>query len=330
MSGLRVSVVIPARNEARDLGACLDSVLRALEPVGGEVLVVDGESTDATGRIAADYAARIPSVRLLRNPRRITPAAFNLGIESAAADRIAIISAHSRVDSGFFTAALARLDGAEADIVGGPVTTEPGGDGTLAWLLAQIVSHPFGVGNSRFRISTAAGYVDAVPFAVFTRDVFRRVGLFDLALPRNQDTEFFGRVARAGGRVFLDPAVRSVYRARSTLGGLLRQGFGNAYWNVLVWRMTPRAFQARHLVPGLFALAVYGGLTLLALRPGLWLPAAIVLGAHAVGALAASIQIARRRGRWAALALPPLFLLYHLVYGTGSIAGLQLLARRPR
>lgn len=326
----RVSVVIPARNEAACLGACLDSVLQAVAAVGGgEVLVIDGESTDATPRIAAEYASRHPSVRLLRNRRRITPAAFNLGIAEAAADRIAIVSAHSRVAPDFLAAALARLDRGEADIVGGPVTTEPGGEGTLAWLLAQIVSHPFGVGNSRFRISGTAGYVDAVPFAVFTREVFQRVGVFELALPRNQDTEFFGRVARAGARVFLDPAVRSVYRARGTLGGLLRQGFGNAYWNVLVWRMTPRAFQPRHLVPGVFALAVYASLGILALM-GQWLPAAAVLGPYAVGATAASGHIALTRRRWAALALPPLFLLYHVVYGTGTLAGLRLLARRLR
>jgi hypothetical protein len=267
-------------------------------------------------------------VQLLRNPRRITTAAFNLGIQAATAPRIAIVSAHSRVEPGFFEAALARLDAGEAEIVGGPVATEPGGRGTTAWLLAQIVSHPFGVGNSRFRVSTAAGYVDAVPFAVFARAVFDRVGLFDLALPRNQDTEFFGRVARASARVFLDPAVRSVYRARGTLGGLLRQGFGNAYWNVLVWRMTPHAFQPRHLIPGIFATAVYASLALAALVPWLrWAPA-VVLVPYALAAMAAAFHIALRRRRWAALALPPFFFLYHLVYGTGTLTGLRFLAHR--
>lgn len=323
--------MIPARNEARDLAACLDSVLRALEPVGGgEVLVIDGESTDDTARIAAGYTIRHPSVRVLPNPRRITPAAFNCGIQAATAPRIAIVSAHSRVEPGFFEAALARIDAGEAEIVGGPVATEPGRDGTLAWLLAQIVSHPFGVGNSRFRVSTAAGYVDAVPFAVFTRAVFDRVGLFDLALPRNQDTEFFGRVARAGARVFMDPAVRSAYRARGTLAGLLRQGFANAYWNVLVWRLTPRAFQLRHLIPGGFTTAVAASLALAALVPRLsWVPA-MVLILYALAATAAACHIALRHRRWAALSLPPLFLLYHLVYGSGTLAGLRFLGPRTR
>lgn len=328
----RLSVVIPARNEAAFLGACLESVLDGLAPLGGdaEVLVVDGESTDATARIAAEYAARRPPVRLLRNPRRITPAAFNLGIEAARAARIAILSAHCRVAPDFFTAALARLDTSCAEVVGGPVTTEPGGDGTIAWLMAQIVSHPFGVGNSRFRISTTPGYVDAVPFAIFEREVFDRVGRFDLALPRNQDTEFFGRVARAGLRVFLDPTVRSVYRARPTLRALLRQGFGNAYWNVRVWRMTPRAFQPRHLIPGLFALCVYAALALLLLPRGPGWPAALVLIPYALAAGAAACHIALRRRRWVALSLPPLFFLYHLVYGTGTLAGLRFLGRRTR
>ena len=326
-----VTVVIPARNEAGCLSACLDSVLGALEPVGGgEVLVIDGESTDETARIAAGYAARFPSVRVIRNPDRITPAAFNLGIRTAASDRIAIVSAHSRVEPGFFQAALARLDAGEAEVVGGPVTTEPGGSGALAWLLAQVVSHPFGVGNSRFRVSTAAGYVDAVPFAIYARSVFDQVGLFDLAFPRNQDTEFFGRAARAGIRVYQDPAVRSVYRARGTVGGLLRQGFANAYWNVLVWRSTPRAFRWRHLIPGIFATAVYASLALAVVVPRSWWVPAVVLVPYAAAATLAAVHIARRRRRWIALALPPVFFLYHLVYGTGTLAGLRFLLRRKR
>ncbi len=322
----RVSVVIPVRHEERWLGECLDSVLAALEPVGGgEVLVVDGGSEDGTRRVIARYRERSPSIELIPNPRQVTPAAFNLGIRRARSDAIAIVSAHSRLEPDFFASALRRLERDDADIVGGPVRTEASGTGVLAWLLAKIVSHPFGVGNSRFRVSTEEAYVDAVPFAVFRRDVFERVGLFDEELVRNQDTEFFGRARRAGIRVLLDPAVRSVYRARGTLGGLLRQGFLNAYWNVLVWRQNPQAFQVRHAIPAAFALSLIGSFLLaLVWPPGAWLLATILL-AHQAAAVLAAIDVLSKTGRPAALLLPPLFLLYHASYGFGSVAGLRWL-----
>ena len=320
----QVSVVIPVRNEERYLGECLESVLAGLAPLGSsEIIVVDGASEDGTRAVVSTFQSRHPRLRWVDNPRRVTPAAFNLGIRHAAAPAVAIVSAHSRVDPAFFTAALSRLARGDADIVGGPVTTEPSGRGPVAWLLGRIVSHPFGVGNSRFRVSTAEAYVDAVPFAVFRRDVFERVGVFDERLVRNQDTDFFGRARRAGIRVLLDPAVKSVYRSRGTIGGLLRQGFLNAYWNVLVWRRNAGAFQMRHAVPGVFALSVLAALVLAATTSWGTTALAVLLGMHLVAGTVAALDVFRRTGRPLALALPPLFLLYHLCYGAGSLVGLR-------
>jgi hypothetical protein len=59
----RWSVLVPARNEARNIAALLESVLA--EPVH-EVLVCDDRSTDATSEIVAAFAARDPRVRLVR------------------------------------------------------------------------------------------------------------------------------------------------------------------------------------------------------------------------------------------------------------------------
>ena len=64
---LAVSVVIPARDEAGNIGACLDA-LRASAGVALEVLVVDDGSRDATAAIVAAQQAADPRVRLLRPP----------------------------------------------------------------------------------------------------------------------------------------------------------------------------------------------------------------------------------------------------------------------
>jgi len=328
-----VSVVIPARNEAGSLTRTVTTVLAAAARLNApvEVLIVEGRSEDGTRALADDLSCRHPELRVLDNPARNTPAAFNTGIRHARAAVIAIVSAHSQVDTDFLRAGLARLTAGDAEIVGGPVDTEPSRDSVTAWLAAQVVSHPFGVGNSRFRVSRREAYVDAVPFALFARTVFERVGLFDETLIRNQDTEFFGRVRRAGLRVLLDPAVRSTYYARGTLTGLWRQGFGNAYWNVLVWRLNPAAFQWRHAVPGGFLLGL-----LAAAGATLWFPAAwwllgLGLGAHLGVGLAAGVSLAWRHRRLLPLVLPPVFLSYHLCYGSGSVVGLAAFGfRRPQ
>lgn len=62
-----VSVVIPARNEGRNIDACLRSVLGSTWPAF-EVIVVDDHSADGTGDLARRAAAADPRVRVIENP----------------------------------------------------------------------------------------------------------------------------------------------------------------------------------------------------------------------------------------------------------------------
>jgi chlorobactene glucosyltransferase len=62
-----VSVIIPARNEARNIERCVRSVLSTSYP-SIEAIVVDDHSTDATGSIAREIAARDTRLRVIDAP----------------------------------------------------------------------------------------------------------------------------------------------------------------------------------------------------------------------------------------------------------------------
>lgn len=66
-SGTLVSILIPARNEAANIGACLDAAL-ASTGCEVEVVVMDDGSTDGTAQIVGRYAARDARVRLVQAP----------------------------------------------------------------------------------------------------------------------------------------------------------------------------------------------------------------------------------------------------------------------
>jgi glycosyltransferase involved in cell wall biosynthesis len=59
-----VSAIIPARNEEASIARVVESLAAQVEI--GEILVVDDQSTDRTGAILAELAARLPKLKLLR------------------------------------------------------------------------------------------------------------------------------------------------------------------------------------------------------------------------------------------------------------------------
>jgi chlorobactene glucosyltransferase len=63
--GPRVSVLIPARNEARNIPLCLATLVEQRYS-DFEILVLDDDSRDGTGTIVAEWAARDPRVRLIQ------------------------------------------------------------------------------------------------------------------------------------------------------------------------------------------------------------------------------------------------------------------------
>lgn len=63
----RVTIIVPARNEARNIGACVQSMLSTQYPAL-ELIVVDDHSTDGTGDLARRAMAGDPRARVLEPP----------------------------------------------------------------------------------------------------------------------------------------------------------------------------------------------------------------------------------------------------------------------
>ena len=322
--GPRVTVILPCRNEARHLGACLDSILESRYPRDRlEILVVDGRSDDGTRAIAETYAAERAGVRLLDNPGRIVSTALNIGVRAATGDVIARMDAHVVYPPDYLPRLVDALRETGADNVGGRLVTLPADGSALARAIAVALGHPFGVGNAHFRIGTAERrWVDTVPFGCYPRDVFRRVGLFDEELVRNQDDEFNLRLLRGGGRILLLPEVVSYYSARGSRRHLARMYYQYGYFKPMVARKVGRVMTLRQLIPAAFVTALLGGAGV-ALA---WPPAALawvgMVALYAILVSGASLHAGHRYGARCAAALLGVFPTIHLSYGVGYLRGL--------
>ncbi|MBV8051046.1 MAG: glycosyltransferase, partial [Acidobacteriaceae bacterium] len=83
-SSIRVTVIVPMRNEEQRIGRCLDSILENdFDRNQMEILVVDGCSTDSSREMVMERAAFCDNINLLDNPAKIVSTALNIGIDHA-------------------------------------------------------------------------------------------------------------------------------------------------------------------------------------------------------------------------------------------------------
>ncbi|TAK34809.1 MAG: glycosyltransferase family 2 protein [Chloroflexota bacterium] len=329
-----VSLIIPCRNEAGFIGACLDSIVRNDLPRGQlEILVVDGMSDDGTREVVRQYARRYPFIRLLDNPRRVTPAAMNMGIEHSSGGIIARLDAHSTCEPRYLSKCLASLRETGADNVGGVWLIRPRRDTMMGRAIALVLSHPFGAGNAYYRTGTGKRrLVDTVPFGFYRREVLGRIGPFNEHLVRGQDMELNLRLVRAGGRILLDPEIASQYYARSDFVTFLRHNLADGYWVTYAARFAKLPVSWRHCVPLLFVLGLSGTLALSFVVPWFRWVSSMIMGTYSATAVYFSIRAAhdKRRAEYM-ISLPVAFATRHLAYGLGSSFGLvSLVASKVR
>ncbi|MEO8601633.1 MAG: glycosyltransferase family 2 protein [bacterium] len=323
-----VSVIIPMRNEAASIAGLLESVLaQDYPPDRLEVLVIDGASDDGSTAVVERLAARDARLRLLHNPQRIVPPALNIAIRAARGTVIARVDGHTQLDPQYLRLGVETLARTGADNVGGRMDAL--GGGWFGDAVADATASPAGVG-SYFHFGTEEREVDTVYLGMWPRTVFERVGLFDEELVRNQDDEFNYRLRKLGGRIVLNPAMRSSYQNRQDLVHLVRQYYQYGQWKVRVLQKHPAQMSWRHFVPPAFV----GGMILLAIVGPEWAPAAWALraagGVYLLLVLIAATRQSAARGVVGVLATALALTCVHIAWGAGFLSGVIKFADRWR
>lgn len=92
----KISVIVPVYNVQEYLAKCIDSVL-AQTFSDYEIIVVDDGSTDNSGVIAAQYAARHPCIRVITQENGGLGAARNTGIEAAQGEYLLLVDSDDTI-----------------------------------------------------------------------------------------------------------------------------------------------------------------------------------------------------------------------------------------
>jgi glycosyltransferase involved in cell wall biosynthesis len=306
LEGVRVSVIIPALNEEKVIGQCLDSLARLDFPRGSfEVILVDNGSTDRTVEIARSFSS-ILNLTVLQKWAAHVSALRNLGASQARGGHLAFLDSDCIVPPTWMSQAIALLNQKGIGVIGahfrvpdesrwvarawyGDLSNEKQGD--LVW------------------VPGCNTWV--------TRPTFKSVGGFDESLETNEDCEFCDRVRAAGLRVVGDSALAVVHLGTpQTLSDFYRKIRWHSTDGLRVFvRDLPRMTNARPLLFGLYTLVCLGGTGVgaaIAVWQNRFGVLAAFLGALLLPSFLLSLRLVFQRKKWSHLF--PLTLM-HLVYG---------------
>ena len=183
---MKFSIVIPARNEGRLIGRCLDSIEAASRPYPGEteVIVVLNRCTDATERIARERGAIIA-----RDDSRCLSRIRNAGARVARGEILITVDADSRMAPDM----LQRIDRAlrSGKFIGGGVLILP-----ERWSLGIVLS------ASILVLMLVVSGMPGVSAGLFwcRREDFWAIGGFNEQQFVGEDVDFANRLGAYGKR----------------------------------------------------------------------------------------------------------------------------------
>ena len=188
----RISVVVPAYNEEKNIGRCIESVLGADYPKSKlEIIVVDDGSTDNTYKIAKGYAGKHGNVRVFRQKNSGNAAEpKNKGVSKAKGEIIATLDADAYIQKDTIRKMLPHFE--SDDVAAVTAAVKVAGPRSFIEKL-QEVEYLYTIFSRRVLVFIEAVQVTPGPFSMFRKWVFEKIGGFD---PKNilEDQEFAMRM----------------------------------------------------------------------------------------------------------------------------------------
>lgn len=209
--GVPVSVVVPVKNGAQTIGACIEALLAQSHPRElTEILIVDNGSTDATREIVSRY----PVTLLSETAIATSYAARNRGIVEARGEIIALTDADCFPAPDWIAQLLPPFDDPAVGAVAGSV-----GAASAITLCEQFTERvqPF----ARPQLGGLATLLTVN--AAIRKSALEAAGLFDECLPTGGDVDLGWRLQRLGMRIADAPRAQVQHRHRTSFAAAFAQ-----------------------------------------------------------------------------------------------------------
>lgn len=193
---MKLTFAIPAYNEEKQIGGCLESVFKELEGKNYdvEIIVVNNASTDRT----AEVAGKFPGVRVVDQPKKGLTWARHAGFLAATGDLIANIDADTRLPKGWVETVFREFDKNKKLVaLSGPYIYYDlpflTSIGVKAFYWAGYITYLF-----NHYIFRRAGMLQGGNF-ILKRDALEKIGGFNLDISfYGEDTDIAKRIQKVG------------------------------------------------------------------------------------------------------------------------------------
>lgn len=302
-----VSIIVPALNEERFIGSCLNSLAQLRYPEGEwEVIVVDNGSRDHTVELARSFAARL-NLTVLQKASLTVSGLRNLGARVAKGSRLIFLDADCVASPEWLEQSVKSSRNAEAVLLGARFRLPE----TASWVARVWWQH------EQREQDKPLSYLSAHNLHI-SRDEFLRLGGFDEQLNSNEDYEFSQRILAAGQQIRECPELSVVHLGNAET---LLQFFRRERWHGRdVFGVFLRNIRKRYNLRAV-AFAVYTLLSLIGVAAGIaagfawgdWRLCVLFLSALIAAPVALNVRAVSRLKQWRlALPLGVLFFVYGL------------------
>ena len=325
---MKVSIILPIRNEERFISKTLQSIIDQKFKGELEIIISDGLSNDGTLDIIKLFQKKYIYIKLIRNNAKTVPVGFNNALNFATGDIIIRVDGHSILKPDFIKNSIKILNKKNVSCVGGP--TKHFSDTSVGENISIAQCSYFGAGGASFRIGVRKGkYVNTLAFGAYKRAVFLKVGAYDEELIRNQDEELNYRIVKNGGKIWIDPSIKSVYYVRNSIIKLFSQYYYYGFYKVRVIQKIKSIFSFRHLIPAVFVLTLISFIVIGIFQRIIW-PTLFLGALYLFVNITFSIYESVKHGVKSLILLPIIYFIMHFSYGLGFLVGLVFFANKWR
>jgi mycofactocin glycosyltransferase len=311
---VEVSVIIPVRDRADQLGQALGALARQSYPQDRfEVLVCDDGSAEDLGPALA-RGAGLRLVVLRQGPRG-AGAARNLGLAYARGEVVAFTDSDCIPAPGWLVALTRAFDDPAVGLAGGPYSYR-GATHLSGRCLNFLLGRTLGTGAAMIPRRGATGQYCPITGNLAVRAAAARAAGGFPESSYGEDLEFGDRVCRLGVGSYYARDAEVLHDERRGLAQVAAANFRKGAARVHLLRCC-RMHRPVHVLPAVLLAYLVAAATAAAVRPGLVLALSVPLAAYGLALALLAAQGGRAIGPVAVAAIPVYAAVMHLSYGAG-------------